>query len=374
MAPAVEQAWALPVNISTLGAHLTAYIATRSAIDALRLCNRFGSSDKGITTLPLELVEHVEQYLLEDIRAQERKMWTADQRCCEGLCVELDHFDDDMIHETYHDMQEGGDLEWSAEDRLCVAQTYHDQDSETDGRHFNKGTCAICRVFEGNEPHSKQDVTNQRVRVADRLWQLEDENILVNPSWDLLRGYGPHWYGKCRDSQLRWEGRIGHDAGESLGLLGKMSKLLQEDFGLGVRVIHGPWRADQYRQKDSCHRPTSAYLELPSEKSAQGRCDLTTPTPARLARFGRAIRTLGLEVVVETAAMDVSENNGWNMEGHNIANTTDIVSKEPRAATFSQYADDVEGDPVWEAGFWIDEDVYEMPVGAVRWKWAVVKP
>lgn len=63
----VEVAWAVPVKIEQLGAHLEAYTSLQTTLNALRLCNRFGSGTQAtITKLPIELVQQIERHMIEE--------------------------------------------------------------------------------------------------------------------------------------------------------------------------------------------------------------------------------------------------------------------------------------------------------------------
>lgn len=77
----VEEAFALQVKADVLGAHLEAYINMRPTLKTLRLCNRFGPEDLGISKLPIELLDQVAEYLLEDERKKLRLKWAYTRKC-----------------------------------------------------------------------------------------------------------------------------------------------------------------------------------------------------------------------------------------------------------------------------------------------------
>jgi len=56
------------VHLLDLGAGLSAYIDSLSAITALRLCNRFGKGNTAfIKRLPMELVQTIEGYIVRKV-------------------------------------------------------------------------------------------------------------------------------------------------------------------------------------------------------------------------------------------------------------------------------------------------------------------
>ncbi|SMR44108.1 unnamed protein product [Zymoseptoria tritici ST99CH_3D1] len=349
--PVVEQAWALPVDIATLGGHLSAYITLRPAIETLRLCNRFGSSEKAITTLPPELLEQVEQHLLEDESERERKAWAQEQRCAEGDCHKYDHIDDPSPrerHQVYHDMQEAGDFEYSEEDRLC----------ETQGRR--------------NFTHSQEHIARQGVKVKERLQELKEHGPR-----DVLHSYICEFRDACHSSQKAWKRRTARAAHRSSnGLLGTtMSKVLLKDFGLQIRIIHGLWTFDQPGDND-WQRHTTAYLLLPlDEGSSQVRGNAPVPTYQQLARFGRAVRMLALNVVTGPAAMDETKEYRFPIRDRHDTMTVpkDIsIEQQPRVVTFSEFADHCMHPYVWAWYYRPDPDFHWMDFEDTDWMWAVV--
>ncbi|SMY19267.1 unnamed protein product [Zymoseptoria tritici ST99CH_1A5] len=368
MTSTVEQAWALPVDIARLGAHLEAYAETtlRSTIDTLRLCNRFGQGDEGITTLPNELVEHVEQYLMEDERADQRQLWEWEQACGEGRCEPIEHADDDVVHETYHDMQDSGDLEHTAEDRLCVAREYHRLQSAY--RIRCPAACRLCEILGPSEPHSAEHVGDQRVKVKERLKQLESDG----KSSEFDR-YCRHWDDVCYEQRASWTNRVSERGSSSRDPrpLGQLAKVFHEDFGLQIRIAHGPWTIAQQGLEEFLQRPATAYLQLPVQPPTQDSGNAPIPPDAKLARFARAVRILGLDSVPGAEAMDRSVLDGKSKTSRSVE---DVGAVGPRLVTFCKFADDDYGRLMWVFNCPMSNTLdgeRELP-GEGDWMWAVV--
>lgn len=95
-------AWAQPVKVEVLGAHLQAYIDLLPTINTLRLCNRFGQGPNAyISKLPLELVQKVEKYLVEGERQERLVEWNRVKKCFECTCDDTDHFTEEEIHRIF---------------------------------------------------------------------------------------------------------------------------------------------------------------------------------------------------------------------------------------------------------------------------------
>lgn len=100
----VTLAWAMPVEITTLGAALEAYVELLPSLHTLRLCHRFGVRPDGTEAIPLpaEVFEYIEGYLIEnnrDISADKLKSWEAERDCAEGLCTVLEHYSKEELEE-----------------------------------------------------------------------------------------------------------------------------------------------------------------------------------------------------------------------------------------------------------------------------------
>lgn len=82
--------WAMPVNVSELGAHLEVYLQILPQITTLRLSHRF--RDCALSKLPQEILEHIINDIQKIERAKVRPLWHQDFVCFQGLCQDEDHF------------------------------------------------------------------------------------------------------------------------------------------------------------------------------------------------------------------------------------------------------------------------------------------
>jgi len=89
---------AIPVDIPQLASHLEAYQKTKTTIETLRLCHRFGKGNKAkITDLPVELVTMIEQEVLHEPRAVAAERWGKMLACAENRCDPIEHVDEDEL-------------------------------------------------------------------------------------------------------------------------------------------------------------------------------------------------------------------------------------------------------------------------------------
>ena len=96
--------WALPVKVEVLGAHLEAYLETLPNINALRLCNCFGTGPEAhISKLPIELLTHIEAEIIEPVRQTRLSAWSQNFKCFEQTCTWRDHYDLESVQEMYWD-------------------------------------------------------------------------------------------------------------------------------------------------------------------------------------------------------------------------------------------------------------------------------
>lgn len=297
-------AWALPVKVEVLGAHLEAYQALLPTLIAVRLCNRYGKGSKAhITKLPIEMIHHIEGFLFRTTRATTLPQWGQDLRCWEEKCQPIDHMDDATILEIYNrskrDWTPGGvDFEdydnWQAEWKEMIAPS--------------------------------QEVTpGIRESVADTM----------NEHWS---DDGDRWTedGEPRGclGQARWCARVGHPTSLERGKFDQYRVILRKDFGLDIFVSHVQLNEKSVRNADSTAHSTIAYLRLPDatgcahvhvpdlyendyrmarEKSEAGGARTlklpSTPSEKSLARFDHAMQALALEV------QETSEGNNQAHEG-----------------------------------------------------------
>lgn len=86
--------WAVQVRADELGAHLVAYASTLLAINALRLCNRFGTGRAcHVNKLPTELITIIEENLVQAAREEALQTWSKLLQCWEDKCYRIaDHY------------------------------------------------------------------------------------------------------------------------------------------------------------------------------------------------------------------------------------------------------------------------------------------
>lgn len=97
-------AWAVPVDIEVVGAHVDAYAKLQTTIAALRLCHRFGKTDAPISRLPVELLSNIEDLLVEEEREKERTQWHRDYQCFRQECSQRDHYTEEELDEIRMEM------------------------------------------------------------------------------------------------------------------------------------------------------------------------------------------------------------------------------------------------------------------------------
>ncbi|KAI6903994.1 hypothetical protein KC318_g14075 [Hortaea werneckii] len=118
-------AWAVPVEVEVLGAHLEAYVNLQPTINALRMCHRFGKGeDVAITRLPVELLSEVENVLIEEERRKTREEWETDFQCFQLHCELRDHFDTDELQEQRRELDEEVRLDCDGE---CNSDSEYDE-------------------------------------------------------------------------------------------------------------------------------------------------------------------------------------------------------------------------------------------------------
>lgn len=214
----IQFAWALPVKVEVLGAHLQAHEELQPGLDALRLCNRYGKRPRAyITKLPVEVVDLIEVFLTQAKRAKILPEWVQALRCWEDKCQPIEHMDDATILQIYNsgkrDVTPGGfdnmeDYEVTPWIRECVSQDL-----------------VGCRYSANKKPFSLT----------------------------------------C---QMAWRGRVGHPACTSRGKFDQFGVMLRKDFGLDVWISHVQ-REKQASSDDSVSHSTIASLRLPHATSAE---------------------------------------------------------------------------------------------------------
>lgn len=103
----------MPVHLMKFLHNLEAFRTAIPTIQALRLCNQFGTGENaGITKLPKELIVLIEEALLALHRRYDRNRslaWTSKYRCYERACRSIEH----GVHtnfEIYEDSSEDDGL------------------------------------------------------------------------------------------------------------------------------------------------------------------------------------------------------------------------------------------------------------------------
>lgn len=227
----IEVAWAVPVNIEQLGAHLEAYTTLQPVFSKLRLCNRFGSGPKAaIPKLPIELVQHIERYILQDKQRELLPAWARDLRCWRSLCQPIEHLQDLDILEMYNDIQ---------------------QEMEPDSSDYEE--CGCCYTRKTAETVSG----HVRSFIADELSELAGERM-----------YG-RWRPEHDNRVQAWHKRVGRPTETSRGRFDELSRVLEKHFGLKVWISHGQESRTLDFMDENVACTTEAYLHLPQAASTE---------------------------------------------------------------------------------------------------------
>lgn len=211
-------------------------------LETLRPCNRFGPRETGISKLPIELLDQVEEYLLEDERKKLRLKWAYTRKCFADGLYPTDHFSHDELH--------------AIEQRrtLCKPRGYLD-------------TSNISKCIDKECRHS--DIFLQKVKG------------MINSK------YYNTYFDRLEEAQLNWKCWMGKPGYAFEGIESKMNMMsanMEKDFGLRVKVFFDPMDWDSLDGE-----PTPTYLLLPQKMGS-------TMTAPPLARFTKAVKSLKLEV------------------------------------------------------------------------------
>ncbi|KAI7154133.1 hypothetical protein KC343_g14268 [Hortaea werneckii] len=283
-------AWAVPVEVEVLGAHLEAYVNLQPTINTLRMCHRFGKGDQAaITKLPVELLNEIEDILMEEERRKRREEWETDFRCFQLHCDLRDHIDPSEIDDLTRQFEDDVRLDYSFEEWTSCLDFYE--------------------------------------FVEERVNEFLFENILDKTHWE---------------RRERWRIRVGESTSRVGGLLSLLANaaLFQMHFGLAI------WTSHVYvgEPLDHCFRgdgidhggeTTVAYLMLSSQRQRFARQwplsedkngnlrddDVVSGYGLRLKeakalaesdvrRFKRAMNILGLQPRVHG-----SQSAAWNSDG-----------------------------------------------------------
>ncbi|KAK3616255.1 hypothetical protein LTR56_026073 [Elasticomyces elasticus] len=307
--------WAVPVRPDELGDRLDRYTKALPQLHTLRLCHRFGGPDAGITALPIELEQAIEDSLVHSARPTEGRYQLLASRgeqfaCFQSRCAPLDHLEDC-----------NSSLSDAASDEIqpcegCEEDWYND-------------TCKkLCT----------EDTVDKCMHCTRRLNFEKCLNSCRSKKTHLMNEYAMNsqdWYGVHRETQSQWYDRINKD--DKDGGFYEHARTLAKHLGLGV-VFHetrigvsdsdkAAWpKSAKYEWHDSDDlKTTLCYLTLPDYNAAP-RSYVTTemedecgyvhvaaaraiavpiPSPTKIlkiqARFQRALRILTLRPYVHPA-------------------------------------------------------------------------
>lgn len=207
-------AWAVPVEVEVLGAHLEAYVNLQPTINTLRMCHRFGKGDQAaITRLPVELLSEVEDILIEEERRKRREEWETDFRCFQLHCEPGDHYS------------------------LCELEDLT-RDIERDVRRACGGKCL------SQKDHNEW--------VKEQLWDFMGEHF-----------HDAHW-----NRHERWRDRVGAPGSPMQIFLTMQANYFEQQFGLAIWTSHVPIDGPRFHclGDDLEVKTTVAYLKLPSHQ------------------------------------------------------------------------------------------------------------
>lgn len=301
----VEVAWAVPVKIEQLGAHLEAYTSLQTTLNALRLCNRFGSGTQAtITKLPIELVQQIERHMIEEKQEELMPAWTRDFRCWQNVCQPIDHMKDVEILEFYNEIQ--------------------DAQSEVD----DCGCCYTMKVAMRATDHVREFV-------AERLDEMSDD------------GEDGMWRGEHDDRIEAWHKRVGSPTNPSRGRFDDFSKVLMKHFGLNVWITHVQESRELEYANENTAYTTKAFLHLPQAASIQydfkphvidyawsgtrrpteagftSQISVPAPLPVKqVGRFVRVLKALNIDVDSMPKVADSADKDKGMSTGVEVCGTT----------------------------------------------------
>ncbi|KAH0016090.1 hypothetical protein KCU78_g7975, partial [Aureobasidium melanogenum] len=262
--------WGIPVDPVDFLCNLDAFRKVLPTINTLRLCNQFGKGkNAGITKLPKELIEFIEEELLTLHRRQERRFfgWCQKYRCFEGSCRASDHMDANDLG-MYPEVVE------NAEIRLHRA---HPEWSTADGFDF---------------PANYQDLLDEEV--VSRLDELADKD-----TWEY-----------CFETKMEWDAEVR----KHMGADGN-NDILRRHFGLEAFIMHENLDAstiaylkgnvERYSHKVTCpEEATICYLILPTQ-SAQWKVRLDPISRDSGEYYGESASSM----LVDRNSLDLTEGH-----------------------------------------------------------------
>ncbi|KAM3416448.1 hypothetical protein BST61_g8043 [Cercospora zeina] len=223
----IQVAWAVPVKIEQLGAHLEAYSSLQPVFNEVRLCNRFGSGPKAaITKLPFELVKQVERYLIQDKQEELVPAWTRDLRCWENVCIPGDHLEDSDVLELYNGLQDAqpdmSDCGWCYSVKMAMRVTKHVRE------------------------YVEEELEELTSEGEDGIWRLKHD-----------------------DHVWAWHGRVGSPTSQGRGLFDEISSVLLKHFGLQAWISHVQESRELHLIDENTAYTTKAYIYLPQSELVQ---------------------------------------------------------------------------------------------------------
>lgn len=101
--------WAIPVDVSELGASIEAYADTIPQVTTLRLCHRF--SNGSLSKLPQEIVEQVVDEIRRTAMEVTAPVWRREFMCFQNRCTPNDHFEayDEVVESAWFSLTDGGE-------------------------------------------------------------------------------------------------------------------------------------------------------------------------------------------------------------------------------------------------------------------------
>lgn len=107
----VTVAWAIPVDIVTLGPQLEGYVECNDAISAFKDCIKRAHADASLGQLPPELVEIIATLIHQPIFEERNRWWQKHLRCSSSKCSAFDHdLSVEEILELEQEYRSGNDL------------------------------------------------------------------------------------------------------------------------------------------------------------------------------------------------------------------------------------------------------------------------
>jgi hypothetical protein len=209
--PLPRLTWAVPVDITELGASLEAYSNQLSQQITFRLCHRFGGG--ALAQLPQEIVDHIisDAHQLEKIALHPK--WFQEFTCFQGRCTRGQHFVPYGVHtedvwqslfvDGYFSDDNGGPLnedDYSAKERAVMVEEFinegedpwqelvwelHDQTEES----WLKRVC-LCNPAKASKENMVNFTQLNNVRIMGTSSRI---GLIMSPDFkDTFRHRGSH--------------------------------------------------------------------------------------------------------------------------------------------------------------------------------------